>query len=199
MISSVTLKNVCNKQWPWRTLIILVHYVNPQHHAYLYMYIYLHVCNINIWNVNYAQTTAFIFDSGIGVLEKVSKFFRQNLRIHAEYFAIWVGEARHLFLLFSNTAHSDGVDVFACKVNISNVDCVEATELIFDSQKDVLESLGVCMYIWGHMCVYVWIYIHSLWIIAILAQVHHLYRCWLLTDCTLPTNLKIIDSEFKMF
>ena len=49
----------------------------------------------NIWNVNCAQATAFIFDTWTGVLVKVSKFLRQkmsrpkgtrtpNLRIHAE-------------------------------------------------------------------------------------------------------------------
>ena len=34
---------------------------------------------LNIWNVNRARATAFIFDTRTGVLEKVSKFLRQKM------------------------------------------------------------------------------------------------------------------------
>ena len=34
---------------------------------------------VNIWNINCAWATAFIFDTRTGVLEKVSKFLRQKM------------------------------------------------------------------------------------------------------------------------
>ena len=36
----------------------------------------------NIRNVNYARATSFIFDTGTGVLVKVSKFLRQKMSRH---------------------------------------------------------------------------------------------------------------------
>ena len=36
-------------------------------------------CKLNIWNVNYAQATAVIFDSRTNILVKVSKDLRQRM------------------------------------------------------------------------------------------------------------------------
>ena len=37
------------------------------------------LCKVNIWYVNCARATAFIFDTRTGVLVKVSKFLRQKM------------------------------------------------------------------------------------------------------------------------
>ena len=107
---------------------------------------------INIWNVNCAQATAFIFDTRTGVLVKVSKFLRQkmyrpegdsnpNLRIHAECsnllsyqgqtfavpcFEYWLGQYRY----------------FWSKVNIWNVNCARATAFIFQTRTGVLVKVS---------------------------------------------------------
>ena len=38
------------------------------------IYMYIYVCKVSIWNINYAQAIAFIFDSPTNVLARVSKF-----------------------------------------------------------------------------------------------------------------------------
>ena len=45
---------------------------------WLWQYRY-YISKVNIWNVNCARTTAFIFDTWTDVLVKVSKFMRQKM------------------------------------------------------------------------------------------------------------------------
>ena len=70
------------------------HLLSHVYEHWLWRYIYVW-SKVNIWNVNCARTTAFIFDTRTVVLVKVSTFLRQkmsrpegprapNLRIHAE-------------------------------------------------------------------------------------------------------------------
>ena len=47
-------------------------YVYTHTHAYIYIYIYIYIWSkVNIWNVNCARATSFIFDTRTGVLGKV--------------------------------------------------------------------------------------------------------------------------------
>ena len=48
---------------------------------WLWRYRYLKKNKVNIWNVNCARATAFIFDTRTGVLVKVSKFLRQKMSL----------------------------------------------------------------------------------------------------------------------
>ena len=82
---------------------------------------------INIWNVNCARATTFIFDTRTGVLVKVSKFLRQNMSrpegdlnpptfgFMPNALTIWAIRARHWLSHFFNTG-SDGKDIFEVKL-----------------------------------------------------------------------------------
>ena len=70
-------------------ILVTVH----QLYEHLMHKLFYFLSKVNIWNVNCARATAFIFDTRTGILVKVSKFLRQkmsrpegdsNLRIHAE-------------------------------------------------------------------------------------------------------------------
>ena len=78
--------------WAIRTRHLLSHVVE----YWLWWYRYFS-CKVNIWNVNWARATAFIFDTRTGVLGKMSMFWDRkcldlrrirtpNLRIYAECF-----------------------------------------------------------------------------------------------------------------
>ena len=60
--------------WGIRARHLLSHVVE----YWLWRYRYF-LSEVNIWNVNCARATAFIFDKGTGVLGKVSKFLRQKI------------------------------------------------------------------------------------------------------------------------
>ena len=92
----------------------------------------------NIWNVNCARATTFIFDTQTGVLVKVSKFWDRkclnlkgtrtpNLRIHAECSNLlsYQGQtfAVPCFITWQDR-------YFWSKVNIWNVNCARATAFI---------------------------------------------------------------------
>ena len=47
--------------------------------ASLITWAYIYWSKVNIWNVNCARATAFIFDTRMGVLVKVSTFLRQKI------------------------------------------------------------------------------------------------------------------------
>ena len=49
-----------------------------EHWLWLWWYRYF-LSKVNVWNVNCARATAFIFDTRTGVLVKVSKFLRQKM------------------------------------------------------------------------------------------------------------------------
>ena len=51
-------------------------------YIYICIYMYVYIYKVNIWNVNCAQASAFIFDSRTDVLMKVSKFLRQKMSRH---------------------------------------------------------------------------------------------------------------------
>ena len=108
---------------------------------------------VNIWNVDCARTTAFIFDTWTDVLVTVSKFWDRkcldlrgtrtpNLRILAEC-------SNHLSYqgqtfadpCFLNTG-SGGTVIFLNKVSIWNVNCARATAFIFDIRTDVLVKVS---------------------------------------------------------
>ena len=107
---------------------------------------------VNIWTVNCARTTAFIFDTRTDVLVKVSKFLRQkcldlsgtrtpNLRIHTEC-------SNHL----SYQGQTFAVPCFEhwlwrygyfwSEFNIWTVNCARATAFIFDTRTDVLVKVS---------------------------------------------------------
>ena len=51
-------------------------------YIYICIYMYVYIYKVNIWNVNCAQASAFIFDSRTDVLRKVPKFWRQKMSRH---------------------------------------------------------------------------------------------------------------------
>ena len=60
--------------WAIRARHLLSHVVEYWLWRYRYFW-----SKVNIWNVNCARATAFIFDTRTGVLGKVSKFLRQKM------------------------------------------------------------------------------------------------------------------------
>ena len=76
---------------------------------------------VNIWNVNCARETVFIFDARTGVLVKVSKFLSEKMSrpegdsdifgFMPNALTYWAIRARHLLSHVLNTG-SGGIDVF---------------------------------------------------------------------------------------
>ena len=107
----------------------------------------------NIWNVNCAWATAFIFDTRTGVLGKVSRFFE------TENVSTWKGLEHPIFGFMPNALTywtirarhvlSHVVEYwlwwyryFWSKVNIWNVNCVRATAFIFNTRTVVLGKVS---------------------------------------------------------
>ena len=100
---------------------------------------------VNIWNVNHARSTAFIFDTRTGVLVKVSKFVRQkkyldlrftrtpNLRFHAECSNL-LSYKGQIIAVPCFVHWLWWYNYFWSKVNILNVNCARATALICDTR-----------------------------------------------------------------
>ena len=116
---------------------------------------------VNIWNVNCAWETAFIFDTQTDVLVTVSKFLRQKnvstweglepptFRFMLNALTIWAIRARHLLsYVFEHLLW--WYRYFWSKVNIWNVNCAWAAAFIFNTQTDVL--MKVSKVFWDRKC-----------------------------------------------
>ena len=100
--------------------------------------IYIYWSKANIWNINYARATAYIFDTRTDVLVKCQSLWNRkcldlrgtrtpNLRIHAEcsHHLSYQGQTFAVPCFF-NTG-SGGIDIFKVKLTLKNVNCVRAT------------------------------------------------------------------------
>ena len=107
---------------------------------------------VNIWNVNCARATAFIFDTRTDVLGKVSKFLWEtvstlggtrtpNLQIHAECSNLFSYQGQTFAVPYHLTL-ALVVYYFWSKVNIWNVNCARATAFIFDTRTGVLVKVS---------------------------------------------------------
>ena len=116
---------------------------------------------VNIWNVNCAWETAFIFDTQTDVLVTVSKFLRQKnvstweglepptFRFMLNALTIWAIRARNLLsYVFEHLLW--WYRYFWSKVNIWNVNCAWAAAFIFNTQTDVL--MKVSKVFWDRKC-----------------------------------------------
>ena len=103
----------------------------PCFEYWLWQYRYS-LSKVNIWNVNCARTTSFIFDTRMVVLVRPS-----NLRIHAEC-SILLSYQGHTFAVPCFDYWFWRYRYFWSKVNIWNVNCVRATAFIFDTRTVVL-------------------------------------------------------------
>ena len=107
---------------------------------------------VNIWNVNCARATAFIFDTRTDVLGKVSKFLRETVstleglvpptfRFVPNALTYWAIRARHL--LSHICEHwLWWYRYFWSKVNIWDVNSARATAFIFDTRTGVLVKVS---------------------------------------------------------
>ena len=107
---------------------------------------------INIWYVNSARATAFIFDTRTDILVKMSKFLRQKslglggtrnpkLRIHAE-FSNHLSYQGQTFAVPCCWILALAYRYFLSKVSIWYVNCAQATAFIFDTRTDVLMKVS---------------------------------------------------------
>ena len=115
-----------------------------EHWLWRYRYI---LSKVNIWNVNCARATAFIFDTRTDILVILSKVLRPkcldprgtrtpNLRIHAEC-SSHLSYQGQTFAVQCFGHWLWRYKYFQSKVKISNANCALTTTFIFDTRTDV--------------------------------------------------------------
>ena len=115
--------------------------------------------NVNIWNVNCARATAFIFDTRTGVLMKVSKFLSQKISrpegdsnpptffFMSNALTIWAIRAKHLLSKVFYT-DSGGIDIFWSIVNIWNVNTLRPWQNARHFADDIFKCIFLNENIW---------------------------------------------------